>query len=205
MIRRSITVNKLMITKSFKGTAAIDVGKMTIVDSSSITSGINRGFYISYTHSVNAIAGGEIDCLAIDVYATANIGSIYGISIYMSPTGNVFTGNVFAIGIYMEDVGNAASSVCPIDIGRVTTNTGSARDCFIRCKQHGGADAKTVFLIETTGTKMATNLITICGQVPAFLNAITPSGSIVGSLKVLHEATPSGATKTTYYIPLYTS
>jgi len=200
-MRRTIVTGKLLITKSFKVSAAIDVNKITIVDTSNISSGVNRGFYISYTHSTNAITGtAEINCLAIDFTATAALVHAYAISIYMTQTGNVVGRNAVGIWIYMEDMGNLTDAVFDLFLDRVVINRAEDRDGFIRCKNHGTADAKCVFHIEGSGTVMAQQLFIM--NTPGSMLAGALSGAIVASLKVKIGALGS---ETQYYIPLYQS
>jgi len=194
-------VSRLEIKKTFKEAAAINVSRMTIVDTSNISSGINRGFYIDYTHSTNAITGSaEINCLAIDFRATAALVHVYAISIYMTQTGNVVGRNAVGMWIYMEDMGNLTDNVFDLFLDRVVTNRAEDRDGFIRCKNHGTADAKCVFHIEGSGTVMAQQLFIM--NTPGSLLAGALSGSIVASLKVKIGALGS---ETQYYIPLYQS
>jgi len=201
LVRRYLVANRLLLKKSFKEAAAINVNRITILDTSNISSGVNRGLYIDYTHSTNAITGSaEINCLAIDFTATAALIHAYAISIYMTQTGNVVGRNAVGMWIYMEDMGNLTDAVFDLFLDRVVINRAEDRDGFIRCKNHGTADAKCVFHIEGSGTVMAQQLFIM--NTPGSMLAGALSGAIVASLKVKIGALGS---ETQYYLPLYQS
>jgi hypothetical protein len=164
-----------------------------------------RAIYVNWTHT-GAQTGGYINPISIDFAATtANCTEVALESHYITQTGNYLTGNVFVWQAYMEDVGSNAGNVVPLDIGRVCTNTGSSRDCFIRFKQHAtSGGATTVILAEGTNNVLATNFITFIGSTDCFAESTTLSGGIIGRIKINRESTPGG-TSATYYIPTYSS
>jgi hypothetical protein len=201
--RRFIKTTQLVLNKTIAGAAAVSNGiaKMTMVDVTTISSGTNKGLYLHYTHQTNAITSqGEINVLAIDFYATSALIYAYAVSIYMSQTGDVVGRNAVGIWIYMEDMGTATDAVFDLFLDRVVINRAEDRDGFIRCKNHGTADAKCVFHIEGSGSVMAQQLFIM--NTPGSMLAGALSGSIVASLKVKIGALGS---ETQYYIPLYQS
>ena len=197
------TGSAIDIAQTLASTTGQNIINLNVTDSVALASGYSRALFINWA-STGAQAGGYVNPFSIDFAATTEVCSNVALeSHYITQTGNKLTGNVAVWQVYMEDVGNAASSVFPIDIGRVMTNKGSSRDCFMRAKGHGG-NGGCVFYIEGTSNAMVDNLFTFCGCASKPFYAAAVGGNQTHKIKVSYESTPGGSS-TDYYIPLYTA
>ncbi len=184
----------LVFTEALAGTTARKRMEIDMVDSSTIATGINSAFYVSYTSSGAKTSTGEIDALAVDLFLNAAVaGYAYALSLYIATSGNPNINYMAGITSYIDAVGSGTvSTVYGIDNQMDMTNAPS-QSAFMRCRAQGGTPDIVILL---AGSPCATYLLRGDNQYPFVKAAV--GGSNTAKLQCYFD----GAL---YTIPLYTS
>lgn len=177
--------------KRMTGTADKPLAYFEVVDSvASTPTDHRRALQVAFTMS--GAKGGAYYARPVEVALTvsAAIEGATALRLSTATSGNpAISGWLHALDIYASDCGSGCENHCVVNIGKVSTNTGTV-DSFVRMRTHGGTTG-SFFRIE--GTSPATYLFDIQNaQTPVFGNGSgsKASGGTCKALQILIAGTP---------------
>uniref|UniRef100_A0A6M3IEL8 Putative lectin/glucanase superfamily protein n=1 Tax=viral metagenome TaxID=1070528 RepID=A0A6M3IEL8_9ZZZZ len=185
-----LLAGNLIQSDTLYGTAAANNASFTITDILSHSSGYARGLYVNYTHQTNAITGsGQINALAVDINATADVPYVMAESIYTGAMGSSTIDQLYGWYLYMDNTPSATVNIkAGLDI-EIDNTVATAQCDFLRVYSHGGAVNSLVWF----AGRAADNAIEFLFD---FQSAHEPWVASTKSLKI-------EVAGTTYWIPTF--
>jgi len=137
-----------------------------------------RGGYINYTNAgIKSAAGSEGNGLGVDINASANVVSLYGISLYTGACNGATINRTAALAVYNDTLtGTVTASSC-LYLGM---NGGATSDDFIAIRSFTGT--QDAIISDRSGGATATNLLLLAG-VNAPAEAYNAAGNGAYSIK----------------------
>jgi len=144
----------LYVTAAISGSTAWNAIEVVTTDTQTNATNYSRSLYLNHTSSGAKTGSGEVNVLGIDLSITESIaGYAYGASFYIAPTSGKNINHMAGISMYLENCGTGTvSRYYGIDIGKVSTNTASASDAFMRMYSTGTTTTGAFFRIEGKST-----------------------------------------------------
>ena len=134
------------------GSSATDKVRFNFTDTSTHSSGYNRGMYINWTNTGAKTGSAEINAFAVDFSLQASCPYVYGMAVYAGHSGNPAIGFFSGWSLYLDDIGTNVGGIVGLDLGFAATNSPSGRHAFIRCRKHTANVPDTVLLLEGAGS-----------------------------------------------------
>ncbi len=133
------------------GSSATNKVRLNFADSSTHSSGYNRGIYLNWTQTGTKTGSAEINAFAVDFSLRADCPYVYGMAVYASHIGNPTIDFFAGWSLYLDDIGSNVGGIVGLDLGFAASTSPSGRHAFIRCRKHTANVPDTVLLLEGSG------------------------------------------------------
>ena len=165
-------------TIAMAGAAADNAMELTVTDAIAIAStSYTRGLYISYTNNGIKSANAECNGIGVDVNTTADVTSLYPVSLYVGACAGATVNRTAAVYVYMDALtGTVGASSCM----HLETVGGATYNSFISIRKHGGTLHSIIS--DKSGGATATNLLEL-ETVAAPAQAFNAAGNGAYSIK----------------------
>ncbi len=153
-------------TGTHGGAATINAMSLNITDASAFAAGnYGRALYINYNNTgVKSTANAEGNGIGVDINASANVTSLYGVSLYTGAMNGATINRSAALAVYNDTITGTVSAASCLYLGM---NGGATVDDFIAIRSFTGT--QDAIISDRSGGATATNLLWLQGlNAPAY-------------------------------------
>jgi hypothetical protein len=180
-------------SSALSGSSALNSMELAVTDSSTPSSGYSRSIYASHTNSGAKTGSAEVNVIAADFDATANVTNAYCFTGYIGTLTGATISRVAGFAMYIDAIaGTVTASSCM----HLETNGGATTNDFISLRKHGGTIA--AIISDRSGGATATYLLHFNGaNAPVAANTHAIDGHALQHIIAVQIGSDAG------YIPVF--